>query len=207
LINAACVYAAFVVKFNPNLNHRQSIRLPEFDYRTVGAYFVTICTFERECFLGDPAVAEIVRQSWRSATHRAPESCDFVVMPNHVHGIVWLRRTTVGAQRPGILKLTVDGMGSGSANISESEGATPLQRAARRILVGSLGAIVRAFKAHSARRISVLRNLPGRPVWQRSYYERVVRDDEELQRVRRYILDNPAKWQTDPNNPAIMRTA
>jgi putative transposase len=71
--------------------------------------------------------------------------------------------------------------------------------------VGSLGAIVRSFKSHSARRISSFRDLPGRPVWQRNYYERVIRDDNELQRVRRYILDNPAKWAEDPNNPAIIK--
>lgn len=198
-------YAA-VVKFTPDNQRRQSIRLPAFDYRTRGAYFVTICTFQRECMLDDPNVSEIVRQSWRSATPRDPEPSDFIVMPNHVHGIVWIseERIPVGAQRPRVRTHADDGTEFGSANLSESEGATPLQRAARRIPVGSLGAIVRAFKSHSARRISSFRDLPGRPVWQRNCYERVIRDDDELQRVRQYILDNPAKWPSDPNNPAII---
>jgi putative transposase len=125
-------------------------------------------------------------------------------MPNHVHGIIRTTRTTVGAQRPGKLNTIDDGTIFGQTVTLESEGATPLQRAGRRISVGSLCAIVRAFKSHSARRISVLRNLPRRPVWQRNYYERIIRDDDELQRIRQYILANPAKWQSDPNNPAII---
>jgi putative transposase len=64
---------------------------------------------------------------------------------------------------------------------------------------------VRSFKSHSARRISSFRDLPGRPVWQRNYYERLISDDAELQRIRQYILDNPAKWETDPNHPTVIR--
>ena len=60
------------------------------------------------------------------------------------------------------------------------------------------------FKSLSTKRINGLRGTPGLPTWQGNYYERVVRDDEELQRVRQYILDNPSKWAEDPNNPAII---
>jgi putative transposase len=188
------------VKFNPDVQHRRSIRMPEFDYRSAGAYFVTICTFERECFLDAPELSEIARQSWRSATRRTPDPSEFIVMPNHVHGIIWLDRTTVGAQRPRNPNPFEDAPISDPAITLEPAGATPLQRAARRIPVGSLGTIVRAFKSHSARRISVFRDMKGRPVWQRNYHERVIRNDDELQRIRQYILDNPAKWDSDPNN-------
>jgi hypothetical protein len=66
-----------------------------------------------------------------------------------------------------------------------------------------LGAIVRAFKSNAARRINALRNTLGAPVWQRNYYERIIRDDRELNAARRYILDNPRKWAEDKHNPAV----
>jgi hypothetical protein len=113
------------VKSSPVIHHRQSIRLQQFDYRSSGAYFVTICTFQRECILDAPNVSEIVRQSWRSATHRGPDPSDFIVMPNHVHGIIWTTRTAVGAQRPGKLNTIDDGTILGQTITSESEGATP----------------------------------------------------------------------------------
>ena len=90
----------------------------------------------------------------------------FVVMPNHVHGILFLTPT--------------------------ASGAPPRHR---------LGEIVRAFKAYSARRINARRNTPGCSVWQRNYHERIVRDEEELARIRRYIAENPAAWPSDPENP------
>ena len=82
--------------------------------------------------------------------------------------------------------------------------AAPLRRdvTPTRVLPQSLAAIVRAFKANTAKRINNLRSTPGAPVWQRNYYERVVRDDRELDAVREYILDNPRRWAEDPNNPA-----
>jgi REP element-mobilizing transposase RayT len=66
----------------------------------------------------------------------------------------------------------------------------------------SLGALIRTFKAATTRRINEHRRTPGAPVWQRNYYERVIRDEAELARVRQYILDNPAKWAEDKHNPA-----
>jgi REP element-mobilizing transposase RayT len=201
------------VKYNPNIHHRRSIRLPAYDYRSFGAYFVTICTYQRECFLDEPPIQRAVKLSWRSANGGLEsEFGEFVVMPNHVHGIVGLERdglarSNVGAQRlrhrtsffaerplVGVTTLSI-------------QGAAPLQRVATldNVLPGSLGAIVRTFKSLSTKRINGLRGTPGLPVWQRNYYERVVRDDDELQRVRQYILDNPAKWAKDPNNPAIIK--
>lgn len=195
------------MKFNPPIHHRQSIRLPEFDYRTLGAYFVTICTFERECILDEPLVRRAVELSWRSANGGwEPAPGDFVVMPNHVHGVIWV--TNVGAQRLGIQPTFLHERPLAVDTSSVLGGAAPLQRLAtlNNVLPGSLGAIVRTFKSLSTKRINGIRAAPGQPVWQRNYYERVIRDDDELQRIRQYILDNPAKWETDPNNPAVMRT-
>jgi len=73
--------------------------------------------------------------------------------------------------------------------------------------VGSLGAIVGAFKSSAARRISTLTEVSPGTIWQRGYYERVIRDGDELTRVREYIRDNPAKWNEDPDNPAASADA
>jgi REP element-mobilizing transposase RayT len=194
------------VKFNPAIQHRQSIRLPEFDYRTTGAYFVTICTFERECILDELRLQRAVELSWRSANDGwEPALGDFIVMPNHVHGIVWI--SNVGVQRLGLRTSFLSEQSVVATTSSVFQGAAPLQRLAPldNVRPGSLGAIVRTFKSLSTKRINNLRGPPGQPIWQRNYYERVIRDEDELQRVRQYILDNPAKWESDPNNPAIMR--
>ncbi|MEX1195505.1 MAG: hypothetical protein WD904_12750 [Dehalococcoidia bacterium] len=81
---------------------------------------------------------------------------------------------------------------SGGASSLRPRGAVP----------GSVGAVLASFEATSARRINLLRGAPGAPVWQGGYYDRVVRDDEELDAVRQYISDNPAKWDLDHHNPS-----
>ncbi len=182
-----------IVVYNPNAKRRRSIRLPHWDYRENGAYFVTICTHERLLLFGDVVSGEsrvnelgrIVEDEWRrSAIIRAEIELDaFVVMPNHVHGIVWIRRpVAVGAQ-----------------------GLAPLRRAtiaSFAVQPMSLGSMIRGFKSVSKIRVNELRHTPGMAVWQRNYFERVLRSDRELDRAREYILDNPRKWMEDKHNPA-----
>jgi putative transposase len=157
--------------------HRRSVRLKGYDYSQEGAYFVTICTHGREPSLGRVAAGEmilsnsgrVVSQSWLWLAEQYPfvELDEWVVMPNHVHGIVILRR-------------------SGS----------------RTAPTKPLGRLVGAFKTVSAKQINRQRGTPGARFWQRNYYERVVRDEDELNRLRRYLLDNPVQWEGDEDNPA-----
>ena len=81
------------VKYDPNIHHRRSIRLTEYDYTTAGYYFVTICTHEREIVLDNPSTLAVVEETWSALPERFPsvELDEFVVMPNHIHGIVILR--------------------------------------------------------------------------------------------------------------------
>jgi hypothetical protein len=88
------------------------------------------------------------------------------------------------------------------ANTKTLAGTAGAARLRGTVAPGSLGAKVRAFKAAAARRINARRGTPGAPVWQPDYYERIIRNDFELDRIRQYILDNPAKWEDDPENPA-----
>lgn len=186
--------------YDPDRHHRRSIRLRAYDYTQAGAYFVTICTHGRECLLGNvvdgsvqlSTLGCIVERAWRSLArdfaNMAPDA--FVVMPNHLHGIVVITQ------------------GRGEASSSEKlptpeRDASPLRRPARPAgtVAGSLGAMVQNFKSMSTRRINTLRGTPGVPVWQRNYYERVIRSEEELSRVRQYITQNPTRWATDEENP------
>jgi putative transposase len=161
----------------------RSIRLAEFDYASAGAYFITICTFRRELLFEQRQHLEVARLQWdRSAVQRADVELDaFVVMPNHVHGVIWLR--------PG--------------NAAEAQHAAPLhpdQRVASR----SLGAFVRAYKSAVTREINLIRNTPAAPLWQRNYYEHVVRSEHDLTHIRQYIKDNPRRWHLDRENPSAL---
>ena len=178
-------------------NHRRSIRLKGYDYTQPGAYFVTICTHGREILFGhvvDGEMAlneygEIVREEWfRSTEIRAEVELfhdEFVIMPNHIHGIVWIVET----DNPSVV---------GAHGHVGAHGRAPLlpQRPPR-----SLGSFIAGFKSIVTKRINTLRNTPGAPVWQRNYYEHIIRNDRALNAIRRYIAANPACWHLDRYNP------
>ncbi len=149
-----------------------------YDYRQPGAYFVTICTHRWEPLFGEVIngevqlneFGEIVAQEWyrtREIRHEI-ELDAFVVMPNHIHGIIMIQ-DNVGAH-----------------------GRAPLRRPAR-----SLGSLIAGYKSAVTKRINISRHTPGQPVWQRNYYEHVIRNDTDLNRIRVYIHFNPAGWQLD----------
>jgi putative transposase len=138
-------------------------RLPGYDYSSAGAYFITVCAYRRALLFNHAKAAAAVEACWEEIPSHYPVDPDaFVVMPNHVHGILLFTR---------------------------AGHARPLQ-----IVVGS-------FKSATARAINGLRNTPGASVWQRGYYERVIRSDNELETFREYIASNPTAWDADPENP------
>jgi putative transposase len=164
--------------------HR-SIRLKGYDYSSEGLYFVTICSHEKRCGFGriTEARAElspaglIVRECWVAIPLHFPQTRlhAFVVMPNHLHGIVEI-----------------------CAKLGRSS-AAPL-RGNLAVPPGSLGAIVRSFKAAATKRVHEELKLRV-PLWQRNYFEAVVRDGEEFSNAVRYIEENPARWEWDRDNP------
>lgn len=179
---------------------RRSIRLPDFDYTRPGAYFITICVHERACLFGEVVdgvmrlneFGEIVREEWeRSAEIRAELVIDaFVTMPNHFHGIVHI---DVGAH--GVRPLNVDD------HDDRAYGRTPLRPPK------SLGAFISGFKSVTTKRINLLRDAPAHPVWQRNYYEHIIRNDHDLATIRDYIAGNPARWIDDENHPERIKLA
>ena len=191
--------------FDPQSHHRRSIRLPGYDYTQPGAYFVTVVTWQREELFGQVVSGEmhlndfgrIAREEWlKTAALRsnvALREDEFVVMPNHVHGVVWIvdeGESLVGAQR----------RCAPTENRAPTKDHVPIGR----LVASSIPAIIRAYKSAVTYRINALREMPGTPLWQRNYYEHIVRDDKEFWAIVNYIHDNPLNWQEDQENPAFL---
>jgi REP element-mobilizing transposase RayT len=183
--------------YDPQIHHRRSIRLKGYDYTQAGAYFVTMVTYQRESLFGDivdgevclSAVGKIVWAVWsRLPAHFPLRHDEWIIMPNHIHGIIFI----IGDDGRG--EASADGrMGISNRNVAD---ASP-QRAPIGTTPGSLGAIIQNFKSVSTRRINQARDMPGVPVWQRDYYECIVRSEVELNQFRRYIRKNPSRWMED----------
>jgi REP element-mobilizing transposase RayT len=195
------------MRFDRDKHHRRSVRLKGHDYAQPGAYFVTICTRDRECLFGHVVngemrlndAAEIVREQWLRTEQMRPnvELDAFVIMPNHVHGIIVIHESCRG--EASVVEI------HGSNTPSKSD-ASPLRQRPNGTQPGSLSAIVQNFKSISTRKMNAARDAPGMPVWQRGYYEHVVRNEAELMAIGEYIEGNPARWDDDENNPALLNS-
>lgn len=167
------------------LPQRRSIRLRDYDYARNGAYFVTICSNQRHCLFGEiesgsirlSPIGEAVDAAWYELPQHTPELLldAWVVMPNHVHGILVL---------PGSVT-------NRSLATATPRGPNPC----------SLGAVIGGFKSAVGRAVNAANLSPVRPIWQRNFFERVIRDDRELDATRRYIEMNPNHWESDPDHP------
>ena len=181
-------------RYDPARHHRRSIRLRGYDDTQAGAYFVTICTHRRVLLFGQVVDGEmmlnewgkIVWEEWFKTAQVRPYvelfDDEFVVMPNHIHGIIWIveMSPTVGATR----RVAPTG--------GHPRGPAP----------DSLGAIIGQFKSIVTKRINALRGTPGVRVWQRNYFEHIIRNQRALNATRRYIAENPLRWHLDRYNPA-----
>lgn len=165
-----------------------SARLPGWNYAWDGFYFVTICTKDRECHFGHVAngrmrlspIGRIVRNEWRrTARLRADVTLDaFVVMPNHIHGIIVIQNDDVTGRDEARL-------------VSTGKRISPLPN--------SLPAIVGSYKSSCTKIIH--ERFPDEPfAWQPRYHDRIIRDGKALEEIRWYIRDNPAMWSRDRNN-------
>ena len=183
--------------------HRRSIRLQGCDYSQAGAYFVTISIQGRACLFGDIENGEMVlneygcavRDEWlKTAEIRAEiQTGEFVVMPNHIHGIL-------------VIGMGTAVMGSGTARRARTEYTARRAPTTERFgqpIAGSLPTIVRAFKSAATKRINEIRQSPGVPVWQRNYYEHVIRNDTDYRQIAEYISDNPRLWEEDTLHPDV----
>ena len=166
------------------IHKRKSIRLRNWNYASHGYYFVTICVNNRQCLFGKiinnqiilNEYGKIIKFTWLDLVNhnRGILLDEFVVMPNHIHGII------------------IVGAGSKPALIISGAGLEPAPTA--------LSEIVRQFKTFSANLINKLRNAPGVKLWQRNYYDHIIRNEQSLNALRAYINNNPIQWSTDKYN-------
>ncbi len=240
------------MKYHPDKHHRRSIRLQGYDYSQPGAYFITLCTQNRECLFGEILNGEmrlnefgvLVKNEWLKTGIIRPNIVidAFVVMPNHLHGILIITGNDDGRgfrggggrgrdtlQRVSTTKSEMESdtksdmesdMESDTESDTESDMESDTGMGTKTIeqfgkpTKNSIPTIVRLFKSTTTKQINQLRRdtlqrvstpmqrvstTPMQPLWQRNYYEHIIRNEIELNRIRQYIIDNPKKWKTDEN--------
>jgi REP element-mobilizing transposase RayT len=194
------------MKYNPEYHHRRSIRLQGYDYSQTGIYFVTICTYQRQCIFGEirdgkiilNQIAKIVAQEWvKSAEIRQEIELDeWIIMPNHLHGIV-----VIDKKDDNYFK---------NDNNYNNKGASlaPLQRDEfGKRKPKSLSSFIGGFKSSVTKKMKSICEHPNPVIWQRNYHETIVRDESQLNQIRQYIIKNPQKWDEDPEKPDKLSTA
>jgi len=232
--------------YDPQRHQRRSIRLRRYDYSQPGGYFVTMVTQGRACMFGEVVdgtmrlndAGRMVRASWEALPRRFPTVAldAFVVMPNHIHGIIVITANPVGAGLvPAHGGTTGDGVTRNGATTRVAptagdgvhhgapDGATTRvgrmagdaadgvarDRATTRV-APTVGDVVGAFKSWTT--VQYVRGVGNRGwmpfdrrLWQRNYYEHIIRNENSLAEIRRYIAENPLRWQEDAENPAKIR--
>jgi putative transposase len=211
---------------NPTLQYRRSIRYKGYDYTQPGAYFITLVTSDHQALFGEIACGEmqlsklgnLIRSVWlRLPRFFSIQHDEWVIMPNHFHGIVLILDQDGGRGEASASKISCRAL-------SPLADASPSQRPIG-TKGGSLGAIIQNFKSVSTRKINQwlreedqgeafagkgsgiarlpMSNASPLQVWQRNYYDRVIQNEKELDRIRQYIIDNPRKWAEDEEYSAL----
>ncbi len=171
-----------MVESNKN---RRSIRLKNYDYSKPGYYFLTICSFKKRCLFGKiegnqvllSQIGKVIEKCWNDIPRHFPTTAmdQCTVMPKHIHGILVINRFR-----------------RGEACLAPTPDEEPKT---------GLSNIVASFKSAVSKRVNELRGTQGESVWQRNYYEHVVRDEGDLYKIREYISNNPLQWALDEENP------
>jgi REP element-mobilizing transposase RayT len=218
------------MNYDPNKHHRRSIRLQGYDYHNPGAYFVTICTKDRECILDDSIVNAILHDVWYALPKWFPTIGldEFIVMPNHTHFVVW---NHVGTPVAGIPGGNVHGGVEADFTSAPLDEGQPLDggkqwdegrpldegkprpykipQPQKTNTMPALGEIVGAFKSLVFKVYLdwIKVNDPSRRAkfWQGNYYEHIIRNDRDLDAIRQYIIDNPINWKIDRDNLKNLR--
>ena len=234
--------------YNSNIHHRRSIRLKRYDYTQRGAYFVTICTHQRNCLFGEivdgeiklNTNGEIARGSWLSIPRhfKNVELDEFVIMPNHLHGIIIIESSEVVGEAlanqdfsQSFSEVAGEALANQDFSQSFSEVAgealanqdfsqqqnlssqcfAPTVYTGETIKINgtkpqSLAAITQNYKSVSTRQINRMNKAKGNVIWQRNYYEHIIRNEEALNNIREYIVNNSINWVKDQENPANFQT-
>jgi putative transposase len=214
-----------------------SLRLQGYDYSQNGAYFVTVVLKDRTPLFGDIVDGMMIMNDRGKAVQNVWENLprhydgistdDFVVMPNHIHSILWIQNQPVGVgvskliqTNEGITALTNDSRptltsqykstlmvkGAGlTRHSNDNDDANKIQSEKRPAPTGKydLSEVIRFFKSFSAKRINAMRNMSGTVVWQCGFYDHIIHDQDDLNRIRHYIQTNPLRWSLDKENRVL----
>ena len=172
-----------------NGRRRRSIRLQGYDYSQAGVYFVTIVTQGRACLFGEVvdgivhlnSTGRMISDCWQWLESQYPCVAldEYVLMPNHLHGLIMI----------------TDNVRRGGSRTAPTGADSPAGKRK------PLGRLIGAFKTVSTKQFNSAHGKSGSPLWQRNFFEHVVRRDESLDKIRQYIRDNPARWEFDRENP------
>jgi REP element-mobilizing transposase RayT len=167
------------MRYDPEIHHRRSIRLQGYDYSQPGNYYVTICTENKEHWFGEVIEGDMRRNEfgesvavcweWLARQYVYVVLDDWIVMPNHLHGIIVITDRRGGSR------------------------TAPTKRK-------PLGRLVGAFKTVSPDQFNEKRGTPGGQLWQRDFYDHIIRNEDELNKIREYIRTNPLRWGFDPDD-------
>ncbi len=192
-------------KYNPDIHHRRSIRLKGYDYSQSGLYFITLCVVDKTCMFGNVVegkmqlndIGQLVEQEWLNTInirHNDVRLHNYIVMPNHFHAIIEIRRgeshspqshSPKSHSSQSHLSQSDSPSITNECNINEKDLPQRMKSPSQ-----TIGAIVRGFKGAVTRQL-------GYSVWQRNYYEHIIRTDASYKNISDYIENNPTKWQSD----------
>ncbi len=195
------------------------MRLKNFDYSTIGGYFVTICTYQRIPLLGKISEGKIILSSlgiiaqkeWLRTSLIRPNIAldEFVIMPNHIHGIIIIRDTTKGTQQraPTNCNTTPDmstviraptnyNIITKTQHRTDMDSDTNFEEFGKPTF-NTIPTIIRGYKSAVKNQSNSLPKIVTNPIWQKNYYEHIIRDENDLNRIREYIQTNPMAWEKD----------
>jgi putative transposase len=189
---------------------RRSIRLKGYDYSKPGYYFVTLCTKDRECILGEIASSKMILNEmgkmvdciWRELPiyFLFISIGQYIIMPNHFHGIIKIDDQNKDLHNcRGLINQTPTGNQTQKINLPPTSDQIPDDWMMMKNPKITLGKIVRYFKAKSA--VEIRNKMGNSFCWQRNYHEHIINDENELTHIRKYIQDNPVNWINDEDNP------
>ena len=187
--------------FNPAIHNRRSNRLQGYDYSETGSYFITICTYKKKHLFGEIVNSEMklnllgryAYNQWKQIPQRFGnvKLDEFVIMPNHIHGIIEIR----SGRGEGLENETLEGNPRLFSNPSPLHDDQSLQF--KGTVPGSIGAIIQNYKSGTSRKINAMPGMKNTKIWQINYYDHIIRDEQDYFRIVDYIRSNPSKWEQD----------
>lgn len=193
------------MKYDPSKHHRRSIRLKGYDYHNTGAYFITICAQNREYIFTEPILIDITNDIWLSLPLWFPtiELDEFIIMPNHVHFVIWLGILDANEKDKGVGTSLADVLYANTKDGGKPR-PYPIPSPQKTNHNPSLGDVISAFKSLVFKTylnwIETNNVQKQAKFWQANYYEHIIRNEQELNAIREYIIENPHNWHMDRDN-------